>query len=72
MEWPYNSRMTTPPAPPPPSPDENQTRLDLGIAYLEMGLTKDAIEMFQSVLERDPGNRAAIDWLARARGELLG
>jgi Tfp pilus assembly protein PilF len=72
MDGLYHGRMTTPTAPPPRSPDENQTRLDLGVAYLEMGLRKDAIEVFAAVLERDPGNRAALDWLARARGELLG
>lgn len=51
---------------------ETQAKIDLGIAYLEKGLREDAIAMFASVLERDPENRAARDWLARARGDLFG
>jgi predicted Zn-dependent protease len=41
-------------------PDMLQARLNLGIALLKQGRQAEAIDQFNEVLRRDPGNQVAL------------
>ena len=40
---------------------------EFGVALTEVGQTERAVAVFEQLLERDPGNTAATEWLSRLR-----
>jgi Tfp pilus assembly protein PilF len=59
-------RRSQPPPETEPVPiEEAQVRYDLGIAYIEMGLRRDALAEFEAALRIDPLHDRAQDALAK-------